>query len=152
MKDWKALHLEALQQNRPDLYRQLKAGGNLASHLNEIAEQANSMYANLLTQQRRHPQESANSFLSNLSHHQIAEEIVMREIVLVPDLETERAERDGYEEPMMVDGPNVREPYGKERESQASPFLHPRSPRSHRRTLGQPEDGRDPTSSLEGQD
>lgn len=152
MKDWRALHLESLQQNRPDLYRQLQASGSLVAHLNEIADQADSMYANLLTQQRSHPQESPGSFLANLSHHQSAEEIVMREIVLVPDLETERAERDGYEGPMMVDGPNVREPYGKERESQASPFLHPRSPRSHRRTFGQPEDSRDPTSSLEGQD
>lgn len=41
--------------------------------------------------------------------------------------------------PAMIDGPDVREPYGRERVSKVSPFLHPKARKAGERIFGPPD-------------
>ena len=73
------LHLESVIQNRPDLAKSL-GRERLRQQCRDINAQAEARYTLLRKQGASHEQ---------------AEEVAL-EIVLVPDLETERAMRDGY--------------------------------------------------------
>jgi len=74
------LHLESVVRSRPDLAKSL-GRERLRQQCRDVNAQAESRYKLMRKQGASHEQ---------------AEEVVLNELVLVPDLETERAMRDGY--------------------------------------------------------
>ena len=95
------LHRESLQENRPEYYRELKQRGELQSHLKVVERQANELHdqvvKNLKQKQPYNPVEWKNrreaweGWLDRT-----ADEVVLNDLVLVPDQETLAAMRDGY--------------------------------------------------------
>ena len=102
MPSYRHLHEEQVRQNRPDLYCDLKRSGDLQAHLDEIAESARQMQATIVRQMaERHPYDPAEWKGSREAWvgwiERTAEELVLHDIVLMPDAETEKAMRDsGY--------------------------------------------------------
>ena len=94
------LHGEQLQLSQPATYRDFQQSGELAEHLHAIDQQANQMKERLLQQleksQPYHPKEwrSRETWLGGLDR--IAEDLVLNDLVLVPDQETQEAMWDGY--------------------------------------------------------
>ena len=101
MPNYRQLHEESLAENRPEYYRQLKRSGQLQSHLNVVKRQAKELHQNVRNAlAKKHPynpvewKNSRSAWEGWLDRS--AEEVVLHDLVLVPDLETERAMRDGY--------------------------------------------------------
>ena len=95
------MHLESLNENRPDVYREFQRKGQLQRHVQAIDQDAKAMKAqvvkDLAQKNPYNPVEWKNSrgawegWLDRT-----AEEFVLNDLVLVRDLETEEAMRDGY--------------------------------------------------------
>ncbi len=96
---WAEQHLESLKDNRPDLLRDLEKSGQLQSHLTQLDEAAENMYRLIvkdLKKQKPEPEDYMGRVHYLQRNDRIAREIVLNDLVLVPDLETEKAMRDGY--------------------------------------------------------
>ncbi|MCK5651739.1 MAG: TnpV protein [Gemmatimonadetes bacterium] len=90
-RDWKRLHHRSLQQSKPKLLRELSDRGRLQTHLQEVAQEAQEMFERISDQLRK-----ANPKSTPDQIERSAEEMVLQEIVLVKDEETELAEVHGY--------------------------------------------------------
>ncbi len=96
---WAKQHLASLKDNRPDLLRELEKSGQLQSHLTQLDESAEDMYQSIvkdLKKQKPEPEDFMKRVQYLQRNDRIAREIVLNDLVLVPDLETEKAMRDGY--------------------------------------------------------
>jgi len=101
MLTYRQLHEEQLRQNRPGMYRDLRRHGELKEYLDGIAQEACEMHARVVRQlAERHPydptawhrgQEAWEAWLNRT-----ARDLVLHDLILVPDQDTERAMRDGY--------------------------------------------------------
>lgn len=90
--------LRSLEQNRPEEYARLKAGGDLDSLAAQVDARAQSQYEHLVAELQRTnplPTEYAARASALMALQSQAEELVMDE-VLVKDAETEQAETEGY--------------------------------------------------------
>ena len=88
---WGSLHRRSLSQNRPDLLRELSQQGKLKSHLQEVDQEAQEMFESISTRLK-----TSNPTWTPEQIAQSAKEVVLQDLVLVKDKETERAEIDGY--------------------------------------------------------
>jgi hypothetical protein len=95
---WAELHYESLKKNRPDLLRQYSPK-ELEKYLKDLDDQAEERY-NVIVSQLHREKKPPEDFLELAQYHQrnhrIAREFVLNDLVLVPDLETEKAMRHGY--------------------------------------------------------
>ena len=87
-------HLESLQENRPDLLRELEKAGELEKHLAHIDQQAREMKALILKQML--DADPGQSTAHNAMTERMAEEVVLHDLVLVRSKEDEEGDRDGY--------------------------------------------------------
>ena len=101
MPNYRQLHEESLAQNRPESYRELKRKGELQSYLNVLQGQANELHQNVRNGlAQKHPynpvewKNSRSAWEGWLDRS--AREVVLHDLVLVPDEETEKAMQDGY--------------------------------------------------------
>ena len=89
-------YLETLKQNRPKLYQQLRAAGELNVHLAAIDRRASATFQEIVAQLSKNlpadDEERAQALMGISSQ---ARELVMSEI-LVREEETERAEERGF--------------------------------------------------------
>jgi len=101
--NYRQLHEESLKQNRPEWYQQLQSAGNLQRHLDAVSQEAKELHQRLVSQlQAKQPynpvefpaRETWEKYLN-----QVAREIVLYEVVLVKDQESEDAEQNGYRDP-----------------------------------------------------
>lgn len=90
-RPWRSLHQQSLQQNRPDLLRELSDQGRLESHLQAVGREAQEMFERISRDLK-----GANPSWTLVQIEKSAEETVMQDLVLVKDLLTEDAERFGY--------------------------------------------------------
>ena len=94
------LHRDQLQLSKPETYRDFQQAGELEEHLHAIDQQAEKMKALVMRQleksQPYNPKEwgSREAWMGGLDR--IAEELVLNDLVLVPDQETQDAMQDGY--------------------------------------------------------
>lgn len=90
---------KSLKANRPDLYRHLKANGQLEQHLDEVAQSAQTLRQQVRQQLEENrpynPVEWRSREAWSGTLNRMAEELVLHDRVLVPDEETEKATRDG---------------------------------------------------------
>ncbi len=103
MPNYRQLHEESLAQNRPESYRELKRKGELQSYLNVLQQQAKELHQTVrqsLAQKKPYnPVEWKNSRSAWEGWlDRTAQEVVLHDLVLVPDLETEQAMQDGYQD------------------------------------------------------
>lgn len=101
MPTYRQLHEDQLRENRPAMYRELKRSGELKAYLDDIAGEASEQHALIVRQlANRHPfnpaEWDANRGAWEGWLERTAREFVLNDLVLVPDAETERAQRDGY--------------------------------------------------------
>lgn len=101
MSDYRRLHKESLQQNRPEDYRRLQVSGRLESHLDEAGREADELHQRLLAQLAAKNPYNPTEWKKGREAYEgwlerTARELVLHDLVLVPDEETERAMRDGY--------------------------------------------------------
>lgn len=100
MPNYRRLHEDSLKANRPDLYRGLRRGGELREYLDDIQANANELHQTVLKQLAErnpyNPSEWGNSREAWEGWiERTADELVLHDRILVPDAETERAEREG---------------------------------------------------------
>ena len=100
MPTYRQLHEEQLRQNRPDVYRDLQRTGDLKAHLDETADSARRMRATIVRQMAERNPYNPEEWRGSREAWQgwlerTADELVLHDLVLVPDEETERAERQG---------------------------------------------------------
>lgn len=88
--NWKALHQRSLQQNQPEHLRELMSSGTLNQVLQEVAEEAQEMFEYLTKQLRK-----SNPSWTQDQAERSAQEVVLAELVLVKDAETQEADRQG---------------------------------------------------------
>lgn len=101
MPNYRQLHEESLAQNQAKRYRDLQRSGELKAHLDALEKDAKDLHAQIVKDLRQsHPfnpvewkneQRAWEAWL-----HRSAKEVVLNDLVLVPDRETEQAMRDGY--------------------------------------------------------
>lgn len=101
MPTYRQLHEEQLRENRPDFYRDLKRSGELKAYLDDSAQEARDMHALVVKQMEKdHPYDPAKWDNSREAWQgaleRTARELVLSDLILVPDEETEKAMRDGY--------------------------------------------------------
>lgn len=101
MPNYRSLHEQSLRESRPDFYRALKRSGELTAHLDDVAREAREMHALVVKQMaERHPYDPAEWKNSRSAWEgwlqRTAQELVLHDLVLVPDQETLNAMRDGY--------------------------------------------------------
>lgn len=98
MGRYRDLALENLQKHRPHVLNELRSRGELESHLDEVESQAEEMFESLHTpmyQKAMKEQEFLKRLDALRAAHDVADEIVLKELILLPDPETERAMRQG---------------------------------------------------------
>jgi hypothetical protein len=101
--NYRQLHKESVRENRPAMYRDFKRSGELRAHLDDIASEARDMHARIVRQMAEsNPYNPADWDASREAWEgaleRTARELVLHDLILVPDEETERAMREGYED------------------------------------------------------
>jgi hypothetical protein len=95
---WAEEHRRSLEENRPDRFRAMQRVGTLEAHCLNVAREAERTFLDLLlpAEEQFH---RIQGYEAKVAHMEAADmearSRVMREYILVPDLETERAEREG---------------------------------------------------------
>lgn len=93
-------HLRSMEDNQPERYKALMASPGRQEYLDAVGNQALDLYESIMNPviAQTGPMKDVNEKVGRLEAARMrAESEVMREIVLVPDEETERAMRDGYQ-------------------------------------------------------
>lgn len=97
--NYRQQHQESLKQNQPQVYHQLEQKGQLNEYLNGVAEGAKQFHRQLLEQLKEkqpfNPVEYQDRASWERHLHQVAQEIVLNDRILVPDPETEQARNQG---------------------------------------------------------
>lgn len=101
MPTYRALHEQQLRENRPAMYADLKRSGELPGYLDDIAQEAREMYTLVLKQLAEKSPYAPTDWDNDRAAwegwlERTARELVLHDLVMVPDEETERAMRDGY--------------------------------------------------------
>ena len=94
------LHESQLREFDPEQYQRLKASGELRQYLKDVDEAANRSLDRLLQEMLQHSP-PPKSLLAKAGHverlRRSAEEIVLHDLILVPDSETLAARQTGYQ-------------------------------------------------------
>jgi len=90
-RNWKSLHLNSLGGSKPKLLKELSDTGSLTKHLQEVGQEAQEMFESIVGGLSR-----KNPTWTRQQMEKCAEEVVLQDLVLVKDEETELAERVGY--------------------------------------------------------
>ena len=97
---WGQQYQANLQRSRPDVYQELQQSGRLEEHLQQVDQQASEMFNGLmkkLQDQNPYPQKYARRAARIAQDERVAREMVLNDLVLVPDKETQEAmSRGGY--------------------------------------------------------
>ena len=92
-------HIRSMKENRPRTYRRLRDSGHLDEVALEVGRTATEMWKSLteasLAESNRATTSEEKAGIEHAAQ-MIATSEVMREVVLVPDAETENAMREGY--------------------------------------------------------
>ena len=94
------LHQQQLREHQPEQYAALQASGELPAYLARVDQQAQGSLERLLTEMLANDP-PPKSFLAKAGHieslRRSAEEIVLHDLILVPDPETLQARQTGYQ-------------------------------------------------------
>lgn len=89
-RNWRELHKRSLRENQPKMFKELSQTGQLNRHLEEVDQEASEMYSLLV---KRMLSRNPSRTLDQVSRS--ATEVVMQDLVLVKDAETQEADRLG---------------------------------------------------------
>lgn len=94
------VHHESLKESRPDVLKELERHGERFQYFSTTARDAKDLHERLVEQlAANHPYTEADYGSPDrwqMWLNQVARELVLNDRILIPDEETERAQRDGY--------------------------------------------------------
>lgn len=100
MKNYRQIHKDQLEQSQPDRFRDLKRSGKLGAHLKSVQAEAESQFHLVVKQLKaRNPYNPVEWKNSREAWEgwveRTADELVLDDLVLVKDKETEAADLNG---------------------------------------------------------